>query len=189
VEESFGAWNHEAAGLNHGTTEEKHENFVSFIRERLKEYGALHYGSFLFSKARWITSEGNFFWMSEAGGPAEFPNPEGNILREFMYPNGKWFSYYLLSANGLWIVIFFGLCMGMLMPCFTGFGKNRLRRNFDLFLCLAVFFSIFVILFTEGRSRYLISFLPIFCIVSVSGYAYLGQLVKNMLKRERKSDC
>jgi CDP-diglyceride synthetase len=125
--------------------------------------------------------------MGEGGASAEFPDPDGNILREFLYPNGKWFEYYLLTANGLWIVIFFGLCIGMLMPCFTGFHKDRLRRNFDLFLCLVIFFSIFVILFTEGRSRYLLSFLPIFCIVSVNGYAYFGKLAKNLYRHKKAS--
>jgi len=120
----------------------------------------------------------------EAGGANEFPEPGGNPVREFLYPNGSLYPYYLYAANGLWVVVFFGLTIAMLMPCFAGFGKDKLKNNFDLFLRLTVFFGIVVILFTEGRSRYLLSFLPVFCIVSVSGYSYLVKLIYSAVKNE-----
>ena len=175
----YGAWNLEVHNLNYGTTEEKNERFILFIQEQLSEFGVLGYLEFLFNKARWITSEGYFYWMGE-GYLGAFEYADRNILTSFFYPTGQHYSYYLHVANGLWIVVFFGVLVGMFVPCITAFAKGEPGNNFDLFMRFAVFFSIFVILFTEGRSRYLISFLPIFCVVSAGGYSYFGKLIKNM---------
>jgi len=178
----YGAWNYDVSDLHYGTTEEMNERFVSFIQDKLREYGVFGYIEFLFNKMRWVTSEGFFGWLTEGGGNADFFDPEANILRSILYPNGRFYAQYLYAANGLWIVIFFGMCIAMLMPCFTGFGEDRLRCSFDLFLRLTVFFGIAVILFTEGRPRYLISFMPVYCLVSVSGYSYVAKLFRGISK-------
>jgi hypothetical protein len=174
----YGAWNFDVHNINHGTTEEKNENFYIFIKEKLSELGAVNYSLFLFNKARWMTSEGYFFWMRE-GGFVRFPNPEGGLLKDIFYTNGEYFSIYLHTINGIWIIVFLGLCIGMFASCFTGFGNNKMKNSFDLFLRLIVFFSVFVLLFTEGRSRYLLSFLPVFCIISVNGLSYIEKIIKN----------
>jgi len=174
----YGVWNTEVAELNYGTTEEKNERLFAFIKEKLSEYGAFDYAVFLLNKARWITSDGSFHWLGEGGGTAYFTNEERNVFKALLYPTSNYFPIYMNAANGLWIVVLFGISLCMLMQCFTGFGKERLRNNFDLFLRLIAFFSIFVILITEGRSRYLLSFMPMFCIVAVSGYSYIVKLLE-----------
>jgi len=180
----YGAWNFETAKYNHGTTQEKNENFNALIRERLQNHGVFGYTRFLVNKARWITSEGNFFWLGEGAGTADFSNVDGNFLRELFYTNGKHYPFYLHAANGLWTVVFLGLCIGMLVPCLTGQNKTKQGGNSDLFIRLNVFSIIFVILLTEGRSRYLIGFLPVFCIISANGYSYLKILIKNTFTRD-----
>ena len=178
----YGTWSFDVAGLNHGTTEEKNERFIQFIKGQLSEFGVLGYAEFLFNKARWITSEGHFFWLGEGEVTGVFSNPERNILTNFFYPTGRYYPFYLHGANGIWVVVFGGILIGMLASCITASGKNRLTDNFELFMRLAVFFSIFVLLFTEGRSRYLISFLPIFCVVSAGGYSYFGKFLKTAMQ-------
>jgi 4-amino-4-deoxy-L-arabinose transferase-like glycosyltransferase len=166
----YGAWNYDTANLNNGTTQEKDEKFKTFIKEKLDELGFNGYMKFLIKKARWMTSEGHFCWLREGGGTADFSNPDANFLKSLFYNNGKHYMFFIHAANGLWIVVFLGLCLGMLFSWLRGF-KQTDKFNADLFLCLSVFFIIVVLLFTEGRSRYLISFLPIFCIISANGYS------------------
>jgi len=183
----YGTWNYDVDRLNYGTTEEKNERFNFYIRERLREFGHLNYTAFLFNKARWLTSEGYFYWLGEGGGTADFSNPERNILSNIIYPTGKFFSYYLNAVNGLWIVVFFGLVLGMLKPCITGLGEKESDIDFYMFTRFVVFFSIFILLFTEGRSRYLISFLPVFCIISTDGFSCFGRFLKDYKTKEKLS--
>jgi 4-amino-4-deoxy-L-arabinose transferase-like glycosyltransferase len=178
----YGTYSTRVTSLNHGTTEEKNERFISLIKEELCEFGAVGYMTFLFNKARWITSEGYFNWLGEGGGTADFSNPERNILKSLLYPNSRYYPIYMNAANGLWIVVFFGICLAVFIQIFTGFRIDKLRSNFGLFMQLIAFFSIFVLLFTEGRSRYLLSFLPVFCMVSVSGYSHIKKVMNSCRK-------
>ena len=185
----YGCWNYDVANLNHGTTQEKNDRFYPFIKEKLQEHGVLGYMKFLFNKARWITSEGNFFWLSE-GGPADFSNPHGNFLRDLFYNNGKYYTFYIHAVNGLWIVVFFGLVLGMFFPLFKRFREEINGFNYGLFIRLSAFFIIFLLLFTEGRSRYLLSFLPLFCIVSASGYSQFIRIIRaiNLTESEKEKN-
>jgi len=180
----YGAYNPEVSEINFsGTTDERNEEFIEFIKDKLNEYGPVGYAAFLFNKARWITSEGYFSWLSEAEagiglGSGDFHNPDRNVFKALLYPDSRFYPIYMNLANGLWIVVFFGICAAMTVQCFKGFGKERLKSNFDLFLQFIIFFGIAAILLTEARSRYLLGFLPAFCVVSVSGYSYIGKFFK-----------
>ena len=175
----YGSWNVDVANLNYGTTQEKNAKFSAFIKERLQHYGISGYVSFLFNKARWITSEGSFFWLKE-GSSADFSNPNGNFLKDLLYNNGKYYPFWLHAVNGLWIVVFLGCCLGILFSWLNGFRKNKMGFDVDLFLQLNALCIILLLLFVEGRSRYLISFLPIFCIIAANGYSYVIKMIKQI---------
>lgn len=180
---SYGVWNWDVHNLRYGTTEEQNERFIQFIRERLQYLGVGGYASFLVNKARWITSEGFFFWHMEGRICLHEGDTARNFIRDLFCPSGRHFSFWRHAVNGLWIVVLSGCFFGILFPCFKGFRSSTKKKKFDadLFIRLCSFMIIIVILFTEGRSRYLISFLPIFCIVSARGYAYVIHSIKKAL--------
>ena len=175
----YGAWSADVANLNSGTTQEKNEKFTTFIKAKLKAYDISGYLRFVFNKARWITSEGNFFWLGE-GGQADFSNLNDNFLKNLFYMNGKYFPFWLHAINGVWVVVFLGCCLAIFFSWINGFREKKSSFDSDLFIQLCALSIILLILFVEGRSRYLISFLPIFCIVAADGYSYIIKTINKI---------
>src|SRR5699024_8634955 len=80
---------------------------VAEIKRRLADFGVGGYLRFLFNKARWITSEGTFFW-GEEGNFADYTlTAEDDGLKEYVYPPGEHYGVYKYYAQGVWIAVLF----------------------------------------------------------------------------------
>lgn len=174
------------------TKEEKIAFNLKVIQQRLEEKGPLGYLQYLNNKARWITSEGNFFWGGE-GGFANFDymtdcfikeliNPGSNRLGYYMREDGKtqpgqYFNLYFYFSQAVWILLMFCITAPLFLK------KKGSREKGVLILRCSIFGLMLFLLLFEGRSRYLINQLPYFILLASFG---LNQIIA-MRKKEKHS--
>lgn len=150
----------------------------AMIKQRLGEMGFGGYISFLFSKLRWVMSEGYFYWGLE-GGFADFTQREPNFFTQLFYRNGDNFSLYLYSAQGVWIVVLLFVAIGAGCAVF----KKTDRRT--AILECAVFGLLCFLMLFEGRARYLISYLPCFSLLAAVGLGETYRGVRGLALKRR----
>ena len=180
----YGAWNSEDVKLtfSYDTKAEKIEANKVVINKRLKEYGAIGYLNFLCNKARWITSEGAFFWGGE-GGFAKFDiDDNSSIVCNLIYTNGKYYSYYKYFVQGIWICI---MCLCACPIVFNIKNNEPEDINISTMRCTLLGIILFILLF-EGRSRYLILYLPFFCIAATVGVKSILDIHKYRLNKKQE---
>ncbi len=142
------------------TAQEKSaENWTKYF-ERLKEEGFSGYMKFLAKKARWVMSDGTFYWGGEAGGK-DMEDPEGAVQEAF-YPTGKYIRAYKMIAQGLWVCV---LGCAAVLPR-KKFGERN--TNESVLACSLIGILLFILLM-EGRSRYIILYLPVFAVLAGQG--------------------
>ena len=153
------------------TVNEKKKHNIEVIKERLNNFGFVGYLNFAFTKARWITSEGNFFW----GGEGDFANFEkcDNFLKNIYYTNGKYYEIYKYYQQGLWILI-----MILITSNIIGIFKRE-NNKYESILYMTIFGIILFNIFFEARSRYLILYLPCFIMAAVFGIENITKKRKN----------
>lgn len=153
----------------------KNERNFQVIRERLNELGVVGYAGFLHNKLTWITTDGTFFWQGEGNLADYTPFHSGTLaqaLQSVFYREGAHYRWFALAANGAWLALLFA----MLAPVTT-------RRRCDgartlVIMRLATVILVLMLLILEGRSRYLISFIPVFAILGayhLSGPVLVGR--------------
>lgn len=144
--------------------EAKKANLEEYTK-RMKRFGILGYLDFLNKKARQVTSEGDFYWGDE-GGFADWSRAGKNLLTELVYPNGAYYRVYTYMLQGLWILIFLGVALSpVLQKADSG------KELFTVVQC-AILGSLLFILIFEGRSRYLINYLPFYVLLAAHGYEW-----------------
>lgn len=170
------------------TKEAKVAHNLNVIQNRIKKMGVFGYLEYLNSKARWITSEGNFFWGGE-GNFANFDymtdsfvkeliNSGSNIFGMYLKEDGKTqpgdaFDIYFYFSQAVWIILMFFLILPLFLKD-KGFGN----KNVMILRCSIFGLMLFLLLF-EGRSRYLIYQLPYFILLASYG-------ASNLLKQIQK---
>ncbi|MDR0222133.1 MAG: hypothetical protein LBI38_01155 [Oscillospiraceae bacterium] len=204
----FSGYVNDLASMAEDKTETKHEAYVDYVKFALSYYGPLRYAEFLFNKARWITSEGFFFWGGNGAGALKGSpflkirseeslaenafiytvDDDMNFWSSFFYPEGKYVHIWLDIVGGVWAVVFLGVVLGCLFPLFPW--KRRVKRGFnpELFLRLIPYMLIFMMLFTEAAPRYLLGYVPVFCAVSANGWTRFFTFVSGFGKR-READA
>lgn len=167
----YGPYNAEDvnATFSSASTKEMKEMHLEVIKERFQNYGPLGYLKFLINKARWVTSEGQFFWGLE-GNFANYDN-QSNFLTNIIYVMKPYYNIYLHYSQGIWVVVFFLI----VYPLFT---RNKNEKHYysvaiSLIRCTIVGILLFILLF-EGRSRYLILYLPYFALLAAYGFQLFG---------------
>jgi len=161
----YGGWNSHDVRLS---TMQENRNIrqkvnIEEIKTRLKNFGILGYIEFLINKAKWVTSDGRFFWGNE-GNFANFDLNKSNIFKEIIYKNGKYYGYYHFYAQGIWIIILYFIiyCTNI---------KNiknksiKIIEGITLIKLVIIGILLFILLF-EGRSRYFILYLPYFSMLA-----------------------
>nr|WP_302598881.1 hypothetical protein [uncultured Cellulosilyticum sp.] len=165
--EFYGMWNEEDINctLSYATTEERKVANVIKIKEKLKDYGAFGYLDYVMKKARWITSEGTFFWFGE-GNFANSREIDNSLFKNLWYPEGKYYDMYQYISQTVWIWILI-MCS---IPLYFMFKKKSNQYDYwhSIIRCTLMGIILFILLF-EGRSRYLILYLPFFCILAIMG--------------------
>lgn len=132
-------------------------------KKRMKRFGFMGYVDFLNKKARQVTSEGDFYWGDE-GDFADWSRAGDNLLTELIYPNGAYYRIYTYVLQGIWILVFAGVALSPVL-----LKKGSEKELFTVVQC-AVFGSLLFILIFEGRSRYLINYLPFYVLLAAYGY-------------------
>lgn len=178
-----------STSLEQHLTEDKAQRNREIIEERLHDFGFGGFLNHVYQKAICILGDGSFFWQIEGGFYKEdYSKKENNAfqekLREIYY--GRYGGYddeklqvFLTRLSGLWFMILFFV----MIPC----GKKGLDGRRAAFLAFSLLGAFtFTILF-EGRSRYLINYLPMFAILASGGIkrfcgGICSLMTKNVLK-------
>lgn len=178
---AFGGYSSEnvAAIQNLSSTQEMRAVSLSMIKERLGKMGFGGYIAFLFSKLRWITSEGYFYWGLESGF-ADFTAREPNVFTQYFYRGGDYFDLYLYVSQGIWIVIL------LFVTIAAGLAVIKKTDRYTFIIECAVFGLLCFLLIFEGRARYLISYLPCFSLLAAVGFVQLRQKCRLCLAHGRK---
>lgn len=177
----YGAWNAEDITLTHSISTKAGRIAANkqVIQERLREFGPVGYLKFLNNKARWITSEGNFFWGGE-GGFAEYDKIKSQTIREVVDPDGKYFYVYDYVAQGIWIFVMLLIVAPVVLR-----KKNVFHRETAIMRC-AIFGILCFILLFEGRSRYMINHLPFFIMLASYGFLSITDQIQRHFAKGRK---
>lgn len=132
-------------------------------KRRMKRFGFMGYLDFLNKKAGQVTSEGDFYWGDE-GDFADWSRAGENLLTELIYPNGAYYRIYTYVLQGIWILVFAGVALSPVLQ------KNDSGKELFTVVQCAVLGSLLFILIFEGRSRYIINFLPFYVLLAAYGY-------------------
>lgn len=148
-------------------------NIEEFSR-RIKKYGPVGYIMFLTRKNVNIWTDGYYFANVALGIN---PNPENTTLRNFIrqdstkyigiyYTQGVQYAFLLILIGGTFLL-----------------WREKKVKEIDI-LRLSIIGVLVFLSFWEGRSRYIVNYIPIFIIVIVSFYHYVVPLIK---KSKRKA--
>lgn len=147
------------------------------IGERLGEKGFLGYINFLLHKAEWSLSDGTFFFGFEGSFRTSLPEERGELAKHIQpYYMVDTEQYRTVTANVMqvaWLVV----QVGIIASVFLDQKKEKRNKQADVLKLALVGIICFVLLF-EGRSRYLISYIPIFIVVGMQGLVALADKLK-----------
>lgn len=177
----YGAWNQDDINILFAAHTSKNMDTVAKdeIAARLSAMSFTGYIQYLLQKARWVTSDGIFYWAGEGNFANWAGNTKTNIAKDFVYPSGKYFQAYRIIMQGIWAAFFFFIILGVIL------GKKNKGQSILLLLRIAMFGAILFVMLFEGRSRYFINFIPIFAILSGDGLSSLMKTIS--LKWNKKS--
>lgn len=168
-----------------GKKEKSQENW-EVAKERLEDFGVAGYMNHLYQKGIWILGDGTFFWLNEGSFFVEDYSQNGSEfqrkLRERYYDkrflsdsdNVK-YTEFMGMFQGFWLII---LGLFTIMPLLTG--KNLGEK--EAVLCLSALGCVMFTLLFEGRSRYLILYIPIYTMLAAAGLHRLIILISNCIQ-------
>lgn len=154
---SYGGYNRAAVEEMYAATSRQERLLLSVdaIKENLNDHGILGYAGFLAKKAIWIWQDASFgSWREGADSYAPLlrDGPMSIEVQEWAHPDGQFYESKNEVLDGFWLAL---LLSG-------GVALWRSWRNPDLVILSLSTLGIgaFTLLF-EGRSRYLVLFLPL----------------------------
>lgn len=160
----------------------KQEYNIAVIKQRLSDYGIIGYTKYLYNKANWILSDGTFFYGCEGGFFTSDTYNQNNLSKIFKpYFQIQTDEYKNITANIMqisWILVLFGLIFSINKE------ENEKQKQINILKFSIIGLIMFILLF-EGRSRYLINYLPIFIIVGVYGIKNFFQILDNIENKIR----
>lgn len=166
----YGAWDIDTVVYTQsfkGYAQKEKANITGYLNQ-VKSYGAIGYLGFLNHKLNWVLGDGSFFW----GREGVFYRGITRNLAESQGTLGKWMkdALYLGSAKnqrfsefqqGLWLLY-------LLLLAASGWAKeDEKQKSLIDVLKLSIMGIILFLLLFEGRSRYLILYLPFFLLLGV----------------------
>jgi hypothetical protein len=149
------------------TPEAKRQYAADAIHQQLASYGPLGYAEFLGHKIKWIMSDATFFAYGEGDNNAVlFAHQDGlsKSIRQFMYVDGK---YYQVFGNALQVV---WLSLLLLIVTQAYFVLSNRTAKYDAYVSMLRLMVIGILLFLlifEGRSRYIMLYVPIFIVLAM----------------------
>lgn len=160
----YGTWNIEDVAFTgkKPSTEEKTAAALQVYFERVRERGLGKTLVFYFDKMRWFTSDGTFWWGQE-GGFLDYAQAKDNILTQFFYSKGENYSLFKYYSQGLWLSVWLGAFFSIHLR-----KKIAAEKDVEVWQLAIIGILLFTTLF-EGRSRYLIPYLPLFSLLASAG--------------------
>lgn len=167
-------------------TSRKERNKVLWERglARVKEKGVMGNVSFWLTKMTMVFNDGSFGWGNEAGIQEHFPDgltkndKTTAFWRNIYWPEMIYLDRYHTFCQFVWIFSLIGIS-GF---CFLAAGKRE-----DYLILAVCFLGIyFYQLLFEARARYLIVFLPLLAVLSVSGIWRYMEWGASWLQRIKK---
>ncbi len=179
----YGVWNEDdvALTLKQSDTAQMKQANLAEIKRRLADFGVGGYLRFLFDKARWITSEGTFFWGGEGNFADYTLTREDDGLKEYVYPPGEHYGVYKYYAQGVWIAALF-----LVVSVAFWRKKENWQDPWRVLLRLTFLGVVLFILLFEGRSRYLILYLPFVALLAADGLDVLHGRLRRLLLRWKR---
>lgn len=161
-ESSDGGFNSEDVEMSFSIEEKKarEETNRRVTVDRVKELGLVGISKLYLRKTLSNFNDGTFAWGREGEFYQDmYFGDSGNGIGDWIYNYGKNFAYYSTTLQMIWLVIIAAL------P-FWGIRYSRKLKNDDelVILLSLVGITLFLTLF-EARARYLICYLPIYCLV------------------------
>ena len=163
-------------------TEERAEHDMVRIKDRLQDYGFAGYLNHLYKKAVFVLGDGSFYWQAENQYYLEDYTSESEsslktTVRELYYGSYGGFApeknmKFLGMISGVWFLLLFCLL-------FVPDAKHPLRGRIAT-TALAIFGCVLFTLIFEGRSRYLILYLPLFCVLGSGGLIRFLRKIRNI---------
>ena len=177
---SYGQWNrddYELAVVQPQTKEERQELAYGEIGNRLQSYGVTGWLKHFKNKTHIFYNDSSFGWCIAKGSVYQIPETTSSItqfMRQIFFPPdnysmycdvtgyGKYYMYYSMLCQCVWMVILCALCRFVWRPL-----GHKTREELVLEITwIGVF--LFSMLF-ETSARLLISYLPIFIVMMAKG--------------------
>ena len=177
----YGAWNQEDinASASLETLQKRTDYTIQEYLRRVRAFGPIGYLRFLFHKACWVYADGTFFYGQEGGfhfsGRPAVRTWLSRVFQSVAYEDLPGYQRgYAYFAQGFWLLTL-ALCA---LSCL---GRERDPLAFTAVRLALLGLTLSILLF-EGRSRYLLLYLPFFTLAAARG---LDALYAAVFRRRR----
>lgn len=176
----YGAWYDKDFNysMSFDSKKEREEGNLLIVKQRLENFGVTGYSHFLWKKANWVLGDATFFWMCEGSGFTKDLSYNGTstqkFIRSFLYLDAPNFKIYGSYLTGIWMII----NLFMLFP----YQDKKAMFNFAIIKLSIVGIVMFTLMF-EGRSRYLINYIPFFIMAASAGIFRFQSFIHKLLPK------
>jgi len=125
------------------------------LERHLADLGPTGYARFLADKAAWNWGDGMFWAWGEGHDPAEpalVHGPLTDLVRAWNHPAGGWYATRAAAAQAAWLLILLATGVRLL--------RARWRWDTGLLVLSVLGIAAFTLVF-QGRSRYLLTYVPV----------------------------
>lgn len=165
------------------TKAERRKANLELAGERLKNFGAFGYVKHLAKKLLVTYNDGTYAWGQEGTFFKTYYDEVNTraapVLRGVYYPGGKYYKVWAAISQAVWLMILLlclcsGVCVVKTENSKTEDSKNENSKNIYKSKIISILYlsiiglTLFELLF-ECRARYLYTYIPIYCITSISG--------------------
>lgn len=163
-----GGWNWEDYEFTYSfpTREERIEENVKEIKNRLNDYKVEGYFMFLTRKATWTWGDGTYF------APEKLRRKPINVnfYHQLVLKDGRYFKYYAYFSQAIHIAVLFLILVSAFLNI-----KNSNNSHINI-LRIVMLGIITFLLIWETRSRYILNYIPIFILIAIEGIQLLEKL-------------
>lgn len=147
------------------------------IKQRLSNMGILGYLKFLYNKTNWILADGTFYFGWEGNFYTKKCEVNTNFAKKlqnyFDTSQYEFTSYTINFFQGIWLVH----QLFLILPIVNL--KNEYKDRNIMLIRMAILGLVLFIALWEGRSRYLINYLPFFSLLATHGLIVINEKLKN----------
>lgn len=157
-------WELKSSGL---TNKEITAKEIYLIKEKIFEYGLKDYLDFLGRKINYTWGDGSYYATKKLG-----LNPLDNNI----------FQPYVIGDNSDYLVLFCQIVhvMNLFLIVIAGVSLLKSTNQLEQLLTICLFGVFLFLLIWEARSRYLVLYVPIICVLSMYGLNQLNQFIDNL---------